>query len=145
MYPSMILKCNLDFVDLSSLASFEVGRYTGQRLIERPGSITHFLGGTTWSYCRYVPFYYAQSDLVRHATDCVIARVRCLLTPQRTEWESLAITCYSKALSTLQEAINSTSQYPTAEVLCATQILSLYEVSYHLRDTKVVSNQSAFH
>lgn len=132
VHPPMLVKSNLDFVELSSLASLEVGRYTGQRLIERSRSIAHFLGGTTWSYCRYVPFHYAQSVLVRNATDCVVARVRCLLTPEDTDWESLALTSYSKALSNLQEAINSTSQHPTTEVLCATQILSLYEVSFYL-------------
>jgi hypothetical protein len=36
MHPPMLVQSNLDFVDLSSLASLEVGRYTGQRLIERP-------------------------------------------------------------------------------------------------------------
>src|SRR6187402_1704574 len=52
MYPQMLVQSNLDFVDLSSLASLEVGRYTGQRLLERPQGIAHFLRGTTWSYCR---------------------------------------------------------------------------------------------
>lgn len=132
LYPSVLVKTNLDVVDLSSLASFEVGRYTGQRLMERPGSIKYFLGGSTWSYCRYIPFYYAQSALVRNATHCVLARVRCLLTPQNREWEILALASYSKTLSALQEAINSTPQHPTAQVLCATQILSLYEVSFYL-------------
>jgi hypothetical protein len=133
MHPSMLVRSNLDFADLSSLASLHVGRYTGQRLIERPRSIAHFLGGTSWSYCRYLSFYYAQSVLLRTAADCVVARVRYLLTPEDTSWESLALTSYSDALSHLQEAINSTSQHPTAEVLCATQILSLYEVGLYLQ------------
>jgi hypothetical protein len=129
--PSMLSKCNLDFLDLSLLASCEVGRYTGQRLLESPRSISHFLGGKNWSYCRYVPFHYSQSVLVRNAADCVVARVRCLLTPNATEWESLAVASYSRALSILQKAINSTSERPTADILCATQILGLYEVSYY--------------
>ena len=127
-YPSMLTKSNLNFLDLSLLASLEVGRYTGQRLLENPQNLSHFLGGKNWSYCRYVPFYYNDSALVRSATDCVLARVRCLLTPDDTKWESVALSSYSKALSSLQEAINSTSQIPTAEILCSTQILGLYEV-----------------
>lgn len=131
-YPSMLVYANLDFKDLASLASLEVGRFTGQRLIERPRGIAHFLRGTTWSYCHYVPSYYAQSILVRTATDCVIAKVKHLLLSEAadSDWEALAVASYSKALSELQEAISSTSQCPTVEALCATQILSLYEVGH---------------
>jgi len=136
-YPSVLLKCNLDFVDLASLASPEVGRFTGQWLIQRRRSIGQFLRGTIWSYCRYVPFYYARSVLVRNATDCVVARVRSLLTPDTT-WESLALMSYSKALSNLQEVLNSTSPHLTAEVLCTTQILCIYEASLCLTDVTAI-------
>jgi hypothetical protein len=129
-HPTMLAQCNLDFLELSSLAALEVGRFTGQRVLEKPRSIAHFLGGKNWSYCRYVPFYYAESTLIRNATDCVVAQVRCLLSPEDLTWESLALTSYSNALSNLQDAINSAPQPPSAEVLCATQILSLYEVSF---------------
>jgi hypothetical protein len=134
----MLTKCNLDFLDLSLLASLEVGRYTGQRLLESPRNMSHFLGGKNWSYWGYVPFHYNQSVLVRNASDCVVARVRCLLTPKATQWESLALSSYSKALLNLQEAINSTPQHPTAEILCATQILGLYEVSLYLSYAKSI-------
>jgi hypothetical protein len=55
MHPSVFVESNLDFVDLASLASLEVGRYMGQGILINPRSIACFLGGTTWSYCRYVP------------------------------------------------------------------------------------------
>ena len=137
-YQSMFVKSNLDFVDLASLVSFEVGRYTGQWLTERRRSIGSFLKrGTVWSYCRYVPFYYAQSALVHNATDCAVVRVRCFLTPD-TSWESLALMSYSKALSNLQEALNSTSAHLPAEVLCATQILGIYEAGLYLTYVRAV-------
>lgn len=127
-YPSMLIKCQLGFLDLSLLASLEVGRYTGRKLLEHPQNLSHFLGGKNWSYCHYVPFQYQNSFLIRCATDSVIARVRFLLTPEDTQWESLALSSYSKALLNLQEALNATLTYPPAEVLCATQILGLYEL-----------------
>lgn len=129
-YASLLVKSNLNFLDLSLLASLEVGRYTGQRLLEDPQNISHFLGGKNWSYCSYVPFHYDESALVRHATDCVVARLRGLLTPMDKVWESLAVSSYLKALSHLQGAINSNSQYLMSETLLATQILGLYEVSF---------------
>lgn len=128
-YPIMLAKTNLRFLDLSLLASVGVGRYTGQRLLENPQSITHFFEGKNWSYFRYIPLHYDQSVLIRSATDCVLARVRCLLTPDDKQWELLALSKYSMALSNLQDAIHSASQHITTEVLCATQILGLYEVS----------------
>jgi hypothetical protein len=52
-----------------------------------------------------------------------------LLTPETKEWELYALSSYSIALLNLQEAINSASKHLTAEILCTTQILGLYEVS----------------
>ncbi|KKO98289.1 hypothetical protein THAR02_09612 [Trichoderma harzianum] len=127
-YPIMLAKTNLRFLDLSLLASVGVGRYTGQRLLENPQSIIHFFEGKNWSYFRYIPLHYDQSVLIRSATDCVLARVRCLLTPDDKQWELLALSKYSIALSNLQDAIHSASQHITTEVLCATQILGLYEL-----------------
>lgn len=128
----IFIKCNLSFLKLSLLASKDVGRYTGQRLLESPEILPLFLGeGNQGSYCHYIPFHYDRSDLVRNATDSVVARARCLLSPENPEWESLAISSYLKAVSDLQEAINSPSHF-AAEVLLAIQILGLYEVSSHI-------------
>lgn len=129
IYPTMFVKCSLDFLDLSLLASLEIGRYTGPRLLERPQNMACFLGGKNWSYCRYMLALYGESVLIRSAADCVVARVRCLLTPEAPEWESLAISSYSKALTHLQGAISNPKERPSAELLCATQVLGLYEVS----------------
>lgn len=122
-------KNSVHYLDLSLLASLEVGRYTGQKLLERPQNITQFLGGKNWSYFRYVPLYYDKDILIRNATDCVLARVKCSLSPDSLECESLALRAYLKALASLQDAINSSTRHLTVETLCATQILGLYEVS----------------
>ena len=128
--PPMLAKCNLDFLDLSILASHEVGRFTGPKLLETPQMLPHFLGRKTWSYCHYVPHYYSQSILIRKAVDCAVARARCLLSPSDVQWEYLALSSYTQALSSLHDAMDVTSKYPTVELLCATQILALYEVSF---------------
>lgn len=128
-YSTVLAKTDLHFLDLSLLTSVGVGRYTGQRLLESPQNISHFFKGTNWSYFQYIPLHYQQSALIRSAVDCVLARVRCLLTPDDKKWELFALSCYSRALSKLQDAINSISQHMTAETLCATLILGLYEVS----------------
>lgn len=126
--PEILVQCNLDFLDLSLLTSQLVGRFTGPRLLECPETIPHFLGNKARSYCQYVPFYYSQSAVIRNATDCAVARARFVLSPEGAGWESLALSSYAKALSSLQEAI-SAQKCPTVETLCATQILGVYEVS----------------
>jgi hypothetical protein len=126
--PPMLVKCNMDFLDLSILASHDVGRFTGPKLLETPQKLPHFLGRKTWSYCHYVPLYYSQSVLIREAVDCAVARARCLLSPSDIKWQYLALSSYTQALSSLQNAMDITSKHPTAELLCATQILALYEV-----------------
>lgn len=128
-YSAVLAKTNLHLLDLSLLTSVGVGRYTGQKLLENPQTIAHFFTGRNWSYFQYIPLYYQQSVLIRSATDCVLARVRCLLTPDDKKWELFALSAYSRALSQLQDAMDSTSQRLTAELLCATQMLGLYEVS----------------
>lgn len=128
-YSAVLAKANLHFLDLSLLTSVGVGRYTGQRLFENPQTIAHFFTGRNWSYFQYIPSRYQQSVLISSATDCVLARVRCLLTPGDKNWELFALSAYSRALSKLQDAVDSTSQRITAELLCATQMLGLYEVS----------------
>lgn len=130
--PAILMKANLGFLNFSTLASFEIGRYTGERLLATPSRFTNFLGTKSWSYFWYVPARYDSCALLRIATDCVAARVRHLLAPSDSEWGALALRCYAKALSEVQRAINaSAGQKPSAEVLCATQILGLYEVSDH--------------
>lgn len=125
--------CSLEFADFSLLASPIVGRYTGQRLLENPKNLRYFLGGKNWSYCTYITSSSNQSDLVRYSIDCVVAQVWSFLTSDLKALQRIALSCYSKALSTLQSAINSCS-VPTMEVLCATQILGLYEVSSNPRE-----------
>ncbi|KAF2096224.1 hypothetical protein NA57DRAFT_59280 [Rhizodiscina lignyota] len=127
-YPPMLTKCNVELLDLSFLASLEVGRYTGQKLLENRENLSHFLRAKNWSYLPFVAGYLNQSALVRSATDCVVAQVRSLLTPNEPKWGSIALSSYSKALSKLQAEIDRNTQSPTTEILCATQVLGLYEM-----------------
>ncbi|KAL7933844.1 hypothetical protein V8C35DRAFT_302573 [Trichoderma chlorosporum] len=139
-YPMILAKTNLRFLDLSLLASVGVGRYAGQRLLENSRNISHFFEGANWSYFRYIPEHYDQSVLIRSATNCVLARVRCLLTPDEKRWELFALSQYSIALSKLQDAIHSTLRNITTEVLCATRILGLYELLNPCRENAWVKH-----
>lgn len=75
----------------------------------------------------YVPSRYGISDCLTAATDCVLGKVRSILAPQQFDKE-LMLRLYAKALQTLQDAISDESKCMEADVLCATELLSLHEV-----------------
>jgi hypothetical protein len=57
----------------------------------------------------------------------VISRARQIISPNQN-WEAAVITFYVKALDSLQKALDSPKERFKPEVLCATEILALYEV-----------------
>jgi len=57
----------------------------------------------------------------------VIVRSRQIISPEQ-EWEHVVIASYLKALESLQKALDCPQQRYQPEVLCATEILSLYEL-----------------
>ncbi len=59
--------------------------------------------------------------------DCVMARARQIISPGGN-WEPIVIASYVKALDSLQKALDCPKQRYQPEVLCATEILSLYEL-----------------
>lgn len=80
------------------------------------------------SFVEFVPSRYGSSECLTAATNCVLAKVKSLLAPQKLKDPEIVLRLYSKALQTLQDAISDKSSYLDADVLCATQLLSLYEV-----------------
>ncbi|OCL09252.1 hypothetical protein AOQ84DRAFT_272020, partial [Glonium stellatum] len=71
---------------------------------------------------------YGHSACLTDAVDCIVARVRCLVSPAHVSWERLAISLYTKALKSLQAALDSLTQRLTPDILCVTEILALYEL-----------------
>ena len=80
------------------------------------------------SYLQFVPSRYGISDCVTAATNCVLGKVKSILAPQQFKRNETMLVLYSKALKTLQDAISDESSCLDADVLCATQLLSLHEV-----------------
>ncbi|KAI9648791.1 hypothetical protein NHQ30_003431 [Ciborinia camelliae] len=73
---------------------------------------------------------YGHDPCLSAAVDCVVARARQIISPpQHTSfWEPLVLAHYITALETLQRAIDSPQTCYKPEVLCATEILALYEL-----------------
>jgi len=122
------MKSGFDIIDLSTLATYHVGRATAEALSSDPLQLLSLLGFKQWSYMSYLPSLYGSSACLDDAVDCLIARIRHIIAPNGEKGEREVIRHYLKAIDSLQKALNSPSQRLAAHVLCATEILALYEV-----------------
>ncbi|KAK4580100.1 hypothetical protein LTR86_000302 [Recurvomyces mirabilis] len=127
-------KFGIDLSSLSILTNFNVGKSTIAILSADPTRLASLLNLQQWSYLEYIPARYGTSKCLTAATDCLLAKVHTVLAPKE-ECYAVCSRLYGKALRTLQEAIASDSSAMDADVLCATQLLSLHELLDPSRDT----------
>ena len=129
-YELLSMKYGINILDLSNLTTFHVGRATRKALLADPSQVVHLLRYNQWSFFSYLPSSYESSAYVKYATDCVVARVRQILSPNQAPiWDPVVISYYVKALNALQKALDCPKTRFKPEVLYAIEILALYEVS----------------
>ncbi|KAL7967964.1 hypothetical protein HDV63DRAFT_396082 [Trichoderma sp. SZMC 28014] len=78
----------------------------------------------------FIPSRYGHVQLLRHATDCVIAKVQYISQPEENrspKGDLKALMHYQKALQALQEALLDEREWAKPETLCATQLLGIFE------------------
>jgi hypothetical protein len=122
------MKSDFDILDLSNMATLHVNRAARAALSKNPQQFILQVRATKqWSYLSFLPSRYGQISCLSDATDCVIARARQIISPNRNT-ETAVISSYVKALDSLQKALDSPLERFKPEVLCATEILALYEV-----------------
>lgn len=127
-YESVSMRYGINIPDLSSLTTFHVSRATRKALSTDPSQVTNLLRYNQWSFFSYLSSSYETSPCVKSAVDCVVARVRQILSPSEHSLDSTVISSYVKALNTLQKALDCQNQRYSPEVLYAIEILALYEV-----------------
>ena len=127
-YELTSIKSEFDILDLSNLATAHINRAGRAALSQNPQLLIHQLQSSKQqSYLSFLPSRYGQIPCLSDATDCVIARARQLISPNKN-WEAAVIAFYVKALDSLQKALDSPKLRYQPEVLCATEVLALYEV-----------------
>ncbi|KAL8736409.1 MAG: hypothetical protein Q9166_000201 [cf. Caloplaca sp. 2 TL-2023] len=132
-YEAMRIRFDFDVIDLSGLTSIHVGRTTAQHLHDKPARLLEVLQCKKWSYFDYLPSRFGQTRCLDEAICCVAALVRQWLTaPGRPN--HVALEAYSKAVGSLQVALNDPSLCRHPDVLCATEILSIFELLDSGRD-----------
>jgi hypothetical protein len=124
----MSMKYGLDALDISTLASVHMNRAARYEFLENPSQLAQILTKRKWSYFSYLPSRYGYSTCLNDATDCLVSRVRQILSPDSAIWDKTVLSLYCRALNSLQAAIQCSKLCMEADVLCATAILALYEV-----------------
>ena len=133
-YESMRIQFDFDILELSALTGFHTGRATTHALLGNPARLVEILQCRQWSYISFLPSRYGHVACLDDAICCVAARVRHCLSFPRDLPNTRVMMLYSKALVSLQTALEDPQYCLQPEVLCATEILSIYEVSelYHI-------------
>ena len=127
-YERMVIEYDFHFMDLSSLTSFHMGHAAAVVLHSQPATLPHVLKCRQWSYCDFLPDLYGKKQYLDDAIHCVAARIREYLSGATTPSHQLVLSRYKAALQSLQLALNDPAQQLDAEVLCATEVLAIYEV-----------------
>ena len=127
-YDSMRVRYGFDILDLSSLTAFHVGRVTAQALTIEPSRLIGILQCQQWSYFSYLPGRYGNSSFLDDAVNCVAARVRQLISYPLGQLSGTILSLYSRALRSLQAVLDDPKLWMEPDVLCATEVLALFEV-----------------
>lgn len=126
-YEAMRIRYDFDVLDLSALTALHVGRATAEQLQDKPSCLRDILRSRQWSYFTYMPWRYGHTKCLDDALCCVAARARqWVASPGNPNDRVLMLYC--KAVKSLQAAIDDPVQRMEADVLCATEILSIFQL-----------------
>ena len=128
-YESMRIKYGFDLLDVSALTTFHTGRITAQLLSKEPFRLATILRYCQWSYFSFLPSRYGYSACLDDATHCLAARLRQWVIAPGDSPSDGVLSLYSKSLRSLQSALNDPDLCLKPEILCATAVLSIYEVT----------------
>jgi hypothetical protein len=81
------------------------------------------------SYFSYIPSHFGHTVALDDAFRCLITVAHSKLVPSHRSSDGTILSNYSKALQSLQSAVSDRKTRYSTEILCATAILAVFEVS----------------
>jgi hypothetical protein len=129
-YEALRARYHFDITDLCLLTSFHVGQGTMSATARNSNLLGTLLGKQMSSYLSFVPSRYGHKPYLTAVVDCVIAKAHGTLHPHNAGISATMIRMYGKALHAVQEAISDVEASRDADLLCAVQMLSFYEVCW---------------
>ena len=127
-YESMKIQYDFDILDLSALTGFHTNRATAHALFSDPARLMEILRCKQWSYISFLPSRFGHVPCLDDAVRCVAAQVRYRLSAPKEPLSPKVLALYSRALASLQAALEDPYHCLQPEVLCATEMLAIYEV-----------------
>jgi hypothetical protein len=127
-YEKLRAEYNFDLITLSALATSHFGRSSARSIQSDPGRLQFLLQQPEISYLQFIPSRYEESPLLRDVLPCLLAQASGILHPQGPWEDSSVPRLYAKALMSLQAALSDPAFRTHPDVLCATELLSLFEV-----------------
>ncbi len=128
-------KTSLLLTSFTPLTGLRLGIPTLSHLTSEPARSKDLLLATPHLGSRkllsFIPSRYGHVPLLRHATDCIIAKLRQLVhvsSPTSTHGEATILLHYTKALRALQRTLDDESERTTPETLLAVELLGILEV-----------------
>lgn len=82
-----------------------------------------------WSYFSFVPPRFGHVAALDDAFQCLLTITHSLLVPNHRQSDRVILHRYGKALQSLQKAVDEPNSRYYSEILCATGMLSIFEVS----------------
>ncbi len=106
--------------------------YSASTMLQsEPGRLPGVLLYRQWSYFSFIPSRFGHVLALDDAFRCLITVAHSNLVPAYKLSGDKILGYYGKALCSLQSAVSDPNSRYTAEVLCATAVLALFEVSTH--------------
>jgi hypothetical protein len=127
-YEALRAKYYFDVSDLGPLTAFSVSRSTVSAIANNPKLLDTLFGYQNASYLNHVPARYGHKPYLDAVVDCVAAMARSALSPSNNEFGKEVLKMYAKALRAISIAVSDEKSSRDADLLCAVQLLSLYEV-----------------
>ncbi|KAF2096710.1 hypothetical protein NA57DRAFT_58607 [Rhizodiscina lignyota] len=98
-------------------------------LLEQPSKVSSFMGRKSPSYRAYFQSQYGRSACLTDAADALIVLLQGISKSGSFRGGYLSLESYGRALESLQRALNTPGEV-TPDILCATELLTLYEVGF---------------
>ena len=128
-YEALRSRYRFDITDLCLLTSYHVDQGTMSSIARNPDLLGTILGKQTSSYLQFVPSRYGHKPYLTAVVDCLVAKAHSTLHAHDTKMSARVMKLYGQALRAVQTAVSDGEVSRDADLLCAVQMLSFYEVS----------------
>lgn len=127
-YQALRNEFGVDIIHLGILSELDVGLFAFDSINRRPERIAELMSqGHPESWLRQLPSHYGYCNYLDDAIRCVTARLAQRLSGSVSQ--ATVINLYLKALRSLQSAIESPGGWMNTNVLYASHLLAIFEVS----------------